>query len=91
MYTVEVELFGSHIQNNFMKSSFLTKYEQKIVKISALNCATLQYFEAKFFFIKETSNIMICTFCQTLPAASKKYLYFAKIPAVLDGHTEYIR
>ena len=32
----------SKFQNEFMKSSFLPKYEPNIVRISALNCATLQ-------------------------------------------------
>ena len=33
----------SKFQNEFMKSSFLPKYEPNIVRISALNCATLYY------------------------------------------------
>ena len=32
----------SKFQNGFMKSSFLPKYERKIVRISALYCATLK-------------------------------------------------
>ena len=32
----------SKFQNEFMKSSFLPKYEPKIVRISALYCATLK-------------------------------------------------
>ena len=32
----------SKFQNEFMKSLFIPKYESKIVKISALYCATLQ-------------------------------------------------
>ena len=35
-------LNASKFQNEFMKSSFLPKYEPKIVRISALYCATLQ-------------------------------------------------
>ena len=33
----------SKFQNEFMKSSFLPKYEPKIVGISALSCSVAQY------------------------------------------------
>jgi hypothetical protein len=35
-------LNASKFQNEFMKSSFLPKYEPKIVRISALRCGTVQ-------------------------------------------------
>ena len=35
---------GQKFQNEFMKSSFLPKYERKIVRISALQCTEVRFF-----------------------------------------------
>ena len=48
MQNAVAELKVSKFQNEFMKSSFLPKFEPNIVRISVLYCATLHKFILKF-------------------------------------------
>ena len=53
MYLLKVSKF----QNEFMKSSFLQKYEPKIVRISALYYATLHPYNIWFIFILKFTDL----------------------------------